>query len=141
MRIERLDRVVLGVRELDSATAFFEALLGLRFDPQISDASLGMEARYSREGLELVSGHKGTAVDRFTQSRGEGVFCVVFKVADMDEALAHMRQHGLDPVNDVTFGAMREVAFHPSGAHGMQIVLAAYPEQHPATVAVMSQHR
>ncbi|WP_158971260.1 VOC family protein [Chachezhania sediminis] len=137
MKIERLDRVVLGVRDMDGVSGFFEDLLGLRFDPLLSDPAVGMDARYSREGLELVAGHPGTAVDRFTETRGEGVFCVVFKVADMDEAIAHFRARGLEPVNDVTFGAMREVAFHPAGSHGMQIVLAEYPERHPATDAVL----
>lgn len=136
MRIERLDRVVVGVRDMAAAAGLFEDLLGVRFDPLLSDAGVGMDARYSREGLELVSGHPGSAVDKFTRGRGEGVFCVVFKVTDMDEAIAHLRARGLEPVNDVTFGQMREVAFHPSKAHGMQIVLAEYPEAHPATVAV-----
>lgn len=137
MKIERLDRVVLGVRDMASVARFFEDLLGVTFDPLLSDPTVGMDARYSPQGLELVAGHPGTAVDKFTATRGEGVFCVVFKVTDMDEAIAHFRSKGLEPVNDVTFGAMREVAFHPSKAHGMQIVLAEYPERHPATQAVL----
>ena len=137
MKIERLDRVVLGVRDMDAVSAFFQDLLGLTFDPLLSDPDLGMDARYSLQGLELVAGQPGTAVDKFTRTRGEGIFCVVFKVSDMDEAIAHFRDKGLEPVNDVTFGAMREVAFHPAKAHGLQIVLAEYPERHPATEAVL----
>lgn len=136
MKIERLDRVALGVRDIDTAASFFEGLLGIRFDPLLSDETVGMDARYSPQGLELVSGHPGTVIDKFTQARGEGVFCVVFKVTDMEEAIRHFRTNGLEPVNDVTFGALREVAFHPSKAHGLQIVLAEYPEPHPATTAV-----
>ncbi|WP_425089053.1 VOC family protein [Stappia sp.] len=138
MKIERLDRIALGVRDLDETAAFFEGLLGIRFDAPLSDDKLGMEARYSREGLELVAGHPGSVVDKFTSSRGEGVFCVVFKVLDMDEAVRHFREKGLEPVNDVTFGALREVAFHPARAHGLQIVLAAYPDPHPATAAALA---
>ncbi|WP_029057874.1 VOC family protein [Stappia stellulata] len=135
MKIERLDRVALGVRDIGEAAGFFEGLLGIRFDAPLSDDKLGMDARYSREGLELVAGHPGSVVEKFTRTRGEGVFCVVFKVSDMDAAVSHFRDHGLEPVNDVTFGALREVAFHPAKAHGLQIVLAAYPEPHPATAA------
>lgn len=137
MKIERLDRVVLGVRDMEGVAGFFHDLLGIAFDPQLTDPGVGMDARYSCQGLELVTGHPGSAVDRFTETRGEGVFCIVFKVADMDDAIVHFRARGLEPVNDVTFGAMREVAFHPAKAHGMQIVLAEYPERHPATEAVL----
>lgn len=135
LAIERLDRVALAVSDLDQGASFFERLLGLRFDPAVSDERLGMTARYSREGLELVSGTPGSVIDQFTKARGEGVFCVVFKVSDMEAAIAHFRDCGLEPVNDVTFGELREVAFHPKAAHGLQIVLAAYPEPHPATRA------
>ena len=60
MKIERLDRIALGVRDLDETAAFFEGLLGIRFDAPLSHDKLGMEARYSREGLELVAGHPGS---------------------------------------------------------------------------------
>ena len=39
---------------------------------------------------------------------------------------------------DITFGAMREVAFHPKDSYGVEIVLAQYPEKHPATIAAWS---
>ncbi len=47
-------------------------------------------------------------------------------------------EKGLKVAGDVTVGAMREVAFHPKGSHGVQIVLAEYPDRHPATIAAMS---
>ncbi|WP_417629129.1 VOC family protein [Pararhodobacter aggregans] len=135
--IERLDRVALAVGDLEGATGFFERLLGIRFDPPLSDEAMGLDARYSPEGVELVAGKPGSFMEKLVQDRGEGVFCLVFKVRDMEAAVAHFRQMGLEPQNDVHFGALREVAFHPRDAHGLRIVLAAYPEAHPASVAVL----
>ena len=138
MKIEKMERVALAVRDLDKASPFFEELLGIRFDPIIDGSDLGMTARYSADGLELVAGTENSAIDKFIESRGEGVFCVVFKVSDMTAALAHFVGKGLKPVNDVTFGGLREVAFHPRDSFGLQIVLSEYDSIHPATHAVMS---
>ena len=135
--IERLDRVAVAVSDLGAAAGFFERLLGIRFDARISDETMGLDAHYSPEGLELVAGKPGSFMEKLVNRQGEGVFCLVFKVRDMDAAVAHFRAQGLEPQNDVMFGALREVAFHPEAAHGLRIVLAAYPEAHPASVAVM----
>jgi methylmalonyl-CoA/ethylmalonyl-CoA epimerase len=137
MKIEKMERVAVAVRDMDKAAQFFEGLLGIRFDPEIDGSELGMAARYSADGLELVTGSEGSVIDRFTASHGEGVFCVVFKVSDMDAAIAHFQEKGLKPVNDVVFGNMREVAFHPRDSFGLQIVLAEYAVSHPATHAVL----
>lgn len=138
MIIERLDRVAVAVSDLDGAAGFFERLLGIRFDAPLADPAMGLDARYSAQGLELVSGHAGSFMDKLVAKQGDGVFCIVFKVRDMAAAVAHFRAQGLEPQNDVHFGDLHEVAFHPSAAHGVRIVLAAYPEAHPATIAVQA---
>ncbi|MDO9526999.1 MAG: VOC family protein [Gemmobacter sp.] len=139
MKIEKMERVAVAVRDMDKAAPFFEELLGVRFDPVIESPELGMSGRYSAEGLELVAGTEGSVIDKFIDGRGQGVFCVVFKVTDMDAAISHFAGKGLKPVNDVTFGAMREVAFHPRDSFGLQIVLAEYNAVHPATYAALGK--
>lgn len=136
--IERLDRVAVAVSDLGAAAGFFERLLGIRFDARISDPKMGLDAHYSPQGLELVAGQPGSFMEKLVQRQGEGVFCLVFKVSDMDAAITHFRAQGLEPQNDVMFGSLREVAYHPDAAHGLRIVLAAYPEAHPASVAVLA---
>lgn len=141
MIIDRLDRVAVAVGDIDAARGFFERLLGIRFDPRIGGNDMGLMAHYSPEGLELVSGEAGSFMDKLVSRQGEGVFCLVFKVRDMDAAVAHFAAQGVQPQDDVTFGDLREVAFHPRDAHGLRIVLAEYPEHHPATAAVLSPGR
>jgi hypothetical protein len=36
---------------------------------------------------------------------------------------------------------MHEVIFHPQDAHGVMVVLAAYPDIHPATVAINAGYK
>ncbi|MEM9177366.1 MAG: VOC family protein [Myxococcota bacterium] len=138
--IEKIDRIAIAVKDLKTSAAFFSDLLGVTWDtghgaPEVL-GRLGLEASYSPSGLELVaSTAEGSFIERFIERRGEGVYAVVLKVADMDAAVAHFEAKGLRKTVDFTSGEMREVAFDTEQTHGVGIVLAAYPDRHPATIA------
>ena len=75
----------------------------------------------------------------FEKKGGEGVFRVVLKVTDMDKAVKKFEEKGVRLVGELTIGGVREIAFHPKDAHGIQIVLAEYKAKHPATVAALEK--
>ena len=136
---EKIDRIAIAVKDLEKATAFFSDLLDIEFDIVGSSQELGMRGGYSACGLELIEPtHPQSIIGRFLEQRGEGLWAVVLKVKNMDEAIKKFKEKGLKVAGDVTAGAMREVAFHPKGSYGVEIVLAEYPEKHPATVAALS---
>lgn len=138
MIFEKIERIAIGVRDLEEAKNRFEDLLGVSFDEPLQDDVLKMRAVYSPSGLELVAGTEpGTVIDRFVETRGEGIFCIVFKVNDIEEAAKVLERKGLKRVGYLKFGGLQELAFHPKGAHGVQIVLSAYKEKHPATIAAL----
>jgi len=133
---ERIDRIAIAVNNLEKAERFFSDLLDITFDPPGQTEGLGMRGAYSKCGLELIEPtHPDSIIGRFLKQRGEGVWAVVFKVKDMDEAVRRFERKGLRVAGDIQFGRMREVAFHPKDTYGVEIVLAEYPEMHPATVA------
>ena len=66
---------------------------------------------------------------------GEVLTALVFKVKNLDEAVEKFKQKGMRVAGEVKVGDLREVGFHPKNAYGVEIVLAEYPEKHPATVA------
>ena len=133
---ERIDRVAIAVRNLEEAERFFSDLLNIEFDPPGQTEELGMRGAYSKCGLELItSTHPDSVIGRFLKQRGEGVWALVLKVKNMDEAVKKFEQKGLRVAGDIQFKGMREVAFHPKDSYGVEIVLAEYPEMHPATVA------
>jgi len=99
-----------------------------------------IRAVYSYLGLELVeSTGPGSMIDKFIQQRGEGVFCIVIKVSDLEEAIRRFEAKGLRRTGELKIGGMREVAFHPKDAHGLQIILVEYQAKHPATVAALGK--
>ena len=133
---EKIDRVAIAVADLDKAMVFFSELLDIDFDEVSEGADIGMRGTYSAFGIELIEPtHPDSIIGKYLQQRGEGVWALVLKVSDMDEAVQRFKDKGLKMAGEITAGKMREVAFHPKGSHGVEIVLAEYPEMHPATVA------
>jgi methylmalonyl-CoA/ethylmalonyl-CoA epimerase len=137
---EKIDRIAIAVKDLEKAKEFFSDLLGIDFDIVGQHRELGMRGAYSACGLELLeSTRPDSIIGRFLEQRGEGLWALVLKVRNMDETVKQFKAKGLQVAGDVKAGAMREVAFHPKGSYGVEIVLAEYPEKHPATVAAMSK--
>ena len=137
---EKIDRIAIAVKDLEKAAGFFSDLLGIDFDIVGTQPELGMRGGYSACGLELIEPtHPKSLIARFLEQRGEGLWAVVLKVKNMDEMIKKFEAKGLKVAGDVTVGSMREVAFHPKGSYGVEIVLAEYPEKHGATVAALSQ--
>ena len=137
---EKIDRIAIAVKDLEKAADFFSDLLGIEFDIVGSSEQLGMRGGYSACGLELIeSTHPDSIIGRFLEQRGEGLWALVLKVRNMDQMIKRFEEKGLKVAGDVKVGAMREVAFHPKGSYGVEIVLAEYTEKHPATVAAMSK--
>jgi catechol 2,3-dioxygenase-like lactoylglutathione lyase family enzyme len=137
--IQRIDRIAIAVKDLDRARDFFSDLFAVDFDEPRTHDALGMRGCYSACGLELIEPKREESlIGRFIQKRGEGLWALVLKVKDMEEAVRAFTAKGLRVAGEVRVGQMREVAFHPKESFGVEIVLAEYPEKHPATVAVMS---
>ena len=136
MEVERIDRVVVAVRDLGVASKFFSELLGLRFGKERIDE--GQEVKYTRSavGLELVqSTSPDGAVARFVEKRGEGLFAIILKVSDIGLAAEEMQKKGLQLVANSISGGLEEACFHPGGSHGTMIMLCQYESKHGATIA------
>lgn len=139
---ENIDRVAIAVNDLDKAMDFFSDLLDIDFHIVGTNEQLGMRGAYSPFGLELIEPlSPDSLIAKFLEKRGEGLWALVLRVKDMDEAVERFKRKGLQLAGEVKVGSMREVAFHPKDAHGVEIVLAQYPDIHPATVAALSEER
>lgn len=140
MVFEKIERVVIGVRDLDESMAFFSDILGIEFDKPYIVEGQNVRAVYSSFGLELVeSTTPDSIIDKFLKKRGEGLFGIVIKVTDMDKAVKILEQKGLQSTGEIQIGGLKEVIFHPKDSYGCPIGLAAYKAKHPATVAALDK--
>jgi methylmalonyl-CoA/ethylmalonyl-CoA epimerase len=137
---ESIDRIAIAVKDLDKAVDFFSDLLNIDFFVFPTKEGMGMRGAYSACGLELIEPTgPDTMLSKFIENRGEGLWALILKVKNMDEAIKKFEEKGLRQTGDVTLGSMREVGFHPKGSYGVQIILAEYPAEHPATWAALDE--
>jgi hypothetical protein len=144
MKIEKLDRVVVYVDDLERSKRQFSELLGIEFDeipfgevepmklepgpgapPAGAEGSGGgaqslQRVAISRAGLELIEGP-------LEPGQPPRVACFHFKVADYEGAKAEMEQKGLPLLTDITLGTLREAIYQPE-AEGPLMGLVAYDE-------------
>ncbi len=119
------------VKDLEAAIKDFETL----FDLKVYDRSESKEFGFKNAILPLGKGHvelmqptdSSSAVARFLETRGEGVYLVGFEVEDIPASVKKLRERGArvtqrhpdDPVAWV----------HPKDAHGLFVELRK-PEQY-----------
>ena len=136
MKMEKIDRILVAVKDLETSAEFFSNLLGLKFDKVWEEET--QQVKYARcsEGFELIqSTSPDGPVARFIEKRGEGLYAIIFKHHDMDAAIKEMEVKGVKMVSRPTTGRLQEAYFHPKDAHGVMIGLCEYEEKHGASVA------
>jgi len=131
MKIERLDRAGSPVFDVDAAMGFFSDLLGIKFEELPADrleithhdpAVMGM--KYGKHGISLV-------MDLFESdppAPREGVRTLMFKVSDLDAAIAEMRRSGVRLLTEVRIkdSTYREAIFSGDDTHGTRFALCEY---------------
>ena len=144
MKIEKLDRVVVYVENLDESKQLFSKLLGITFDEipfaevdpqkiepgpkaieQASEQSGAAQVQrlqrvaISREGLELIEGGLEPGEQPYIR-------CFHFKVSDYEGAKREMEAKGVSLLADIQLGRLREAIYPADELGGPMLGLVAY---------------
>jgi methylmalonyl-CoA/ethylmalonyl-CoA epimerase len=129
-----IDHVGIAVRDLDAAVDRYRSAFGLEAAHRETVESQGVEAVFLPVGgsaVELLAAlSPDTAVGRFLDKRGEGIHHVAYRVADVDAALARLREDGVPLIDQAPRPGSRgtRIAFaHPSGFGGVLVELVELP--------------
>jgi methylmalonyl-CoA/ethylmalonyl-CoA epimerase len=121
-----IHHVGVAVSDLDAAVATYERLFGGRLEHRERVEDQGVEAASMRVGesrVELLAAlGNDTPVGRFLAKRGEGMHHIAYEVADLEAALAHLAEQGVELIDERPRHGMfgLEVAFvHPESVHGV----------------------
>ncbi len=132
-----LDRVIIAVKDLNKSKDFFEDLFDIEFDVFEGHEGLKIRGAYSASRLELIEPYGDDSfLHKYLEKKGEGIMGIVVRVKDIEAAAKKMEEKGLQKTMDIQVGKMREIGFNAKGSHGVEIVLAEYPEKHGATMAI-----
>jgi methylmalonyl-CoA epimerase len=126
----QLDHVAIAVKNLDTAVAFYEGVLGLKCrglerveDQQVDIAFFGT----GPGRIELVCPYTpDSGVARFLAKRGDGLHHICLDVPDLRRALAELNAKGLPLLDQVPRRGAggSEIAFlHPKAAGGVLVEL------------------
>ena len=125
-----LDHIGIAVDDLEEALGFYSEGLGLNVEMTENVPSQAVRAHFIETGkakLELLEATSTESpIARSIERRGVGLHHITFRVDDLVEALDHLRERGVQLIDDVprdgAEGAL--VAFiHPRSTHGVLVEL------------------
>lgn len=125
----KLDHIGIVVHDLRQALKVYETALGLPLRQVVDVPDQKVRVAFLPAGessVELVQPlSDDTGVAKFLANRGEGIHHICLEVADIEAALARLRDQGLPLIDRVPRqGAHGRVAFvHPKGMHGVLVEL------------------
>ena len=138
MKIERFDRVVIVVKDIEESMKFFSDVFGIKFDEVGGSDIMGVDAVYSEVGIELMSPRTDQGpIAQYLQKRGEGLYALAFKVSNLEEAMKEAESKGIRSLGVLDMGPMKEGMLHPKDTHGTLIILTEYQARHPVTATVL----
>ena len=133
----RVDHIGVAVEDLDAAIALHERAYGMAVAHREVVDEQGVEAVLLDVGenhVELLRPlSEETPVGRFLASRGPGLHHVAYQVADVDAALATLRERGLRLIDEQPRTGIRgsRVAFlHPAASGGVLTEIVQPSEGH-----------
>ena len=98
MEAEMIDHICIAVKDLSKARNIYEKTLGLKLSvAYIADSEKINVARYyiGEVALELMEPTgPDSEVARFLEKRGEGVFLISYRVADVEKGLSELNAKG-----------------------------------------------
>ena len=152
MEIEGIDRLVIGVKDMDRSLEFFNEVLGVRFTevvgaaPEIAGCRLAISFDKRLELISPVATPKQETnppdpleLKRRLDENGEAVlYALVYKVKDLQAAVVNAAEHGvrvvgdkLEFARDEQFGLsnLEEVALAEADTLGIKMAFVKYDKR------------
>jgi methylmalonyl-CoA/ethylmalonyl-CoA epimerase len=128
--IKRIDHIAIVVPDIQAALGFWRDALGLQLE-HIEDVpeQQSMVAFLPTGGSEVELVEPTTAdsgVARYLQKRGPGIHHICFEVAELENALAELKEKGVRLINETPLagsGGKRLAFIHPESTNGVLVEL------------------
>lgn len=128
--VENIEEVVLAVENQDETVALFEEVFGFKFKESWTVPVDNMRVRCARIGDTqfhvVASTSPEGLIAKFVRDRGEGIHHIAFRVSNLEEAIARLKQKGIRVIpQEPRTGSQsaRYIFAHPKFMHGVLIEL------------------
>jgi methylmalonyl-CoA/ethylmalonyl-CoA epimerase len=126
MKIEKIDHICFAVKDLEATKRVYKEDLGL--EPAFEYVAASEKIKVARYliGEVAVELMESTApegeVAKFISTRGEGVFLISYKVADLNQAMQELKEKNIKLIDNKPrelFGTRYAFVHHPDKLSGV----------------------
>lgn len=127
--VENIEEVVLAVENQAETVALFEELFDLEFKDSWTVPVDNMKVKCAHIGDTMFHIVASTSPDgviaKYIRDRGEGIHHIAFRVSNLDEIVARLKERGIKLVpQEPRLGRYSRYIFvHPKSVHGVLIEL------------------
>ena len=130
MKILKIDHLGIAVNSIDDGKAFWSDVLGLDFEGAETVTEQKVTTAFFPVGESEVELLESTAPDgpvaKYIEKRGQGIQHVAFRVENIDEALAELKEKGVQLIDQqprIGAGGARIAFLHPKSTNGVLVEL------------------
>ena len=131
MTVLKIDHLGIAVNSIEEAKRLFHDILGLTFEGTETVQEQKVTTAFFPVGDSEVELLESTAPDgpiaKYLEKRGEGIQHIAFRVDNLEEALAELKEKGIRLIDEKPrqgAGGAKIAFLHPKSTHGVLIELS-----------------
>ncbi len=131
MKVLKIDHLGIAVHSIEEAKKLSQDTLGLKFEGSETVAEQKVTTAFFPVGDSEVELLESTAPDgpiaKYLEKRGEGIQHIAFRVENIEEALAELKEKGIRLIDEkprMGAGGAKIAFLHPKSTHGVLIELS-----------------
>ncbi len=131
MKVLKIDHLGIAVNSIEEAKKLFHNILGLKFEGTETVQEQKVTTAFFPVGDSEVELLESTAPDgpiaKYLEKRGEGIQHIAFRVENLEEALAELKEKGIRLIDEKPrkgAGGAKIAFLHPKSTHGVLIELS-----------------
>jgi methylmalonyl-CoA/ethylmalonyl-CoA epimerase len=131
MKVLKIDHLGIAVNSIEEAKKLFHDILGLTFEGTETVQEQKVTTAFFPVGDSEVELLESTAPDgpiaKYLEKRGEGIQHIAFRVDNLEEALAELKDKGIRLIDEKPrqgAGGAKIAFLHPKSTHGVLIELS-----------------
>lgn len=131
MKTMKIDHIGIAVKDLDETLKFYEEVLGMTCTGKEEVADQKVRVAFLPVGdseVELLESTDAEGpIAKYIEKKGEGIQHIAFRVDNIEEAIANMKQKGIRMIDEQPrYGAGgAKIAFcHPKSTGGVLVELS-----------------
>ncbi|MCK5096528.1 MAG: methylmalonyl-CoA epimerase [Desulfobacteraceae bacterium] len=130
MKIKKIDHLGIAVSSIDSGKKFWQDIMGLELEGTETVEEQKVTTAFMPVGESEVELLESTSPDgpiaKYIEKRGAGLQHVAFRVENIDEALAELKEKGVQLIDQTPrngAGGARIAFLHPKATGGILVEL------------------